>query len=218
MPNFQLANIDQINTVVAPNMSRRRKDMTLYAFPNFNKCDALLYFPSTMARHLNSGDHSSLSELIGTHFHKNCIAELYCGSEMRLGVAKLLDLFEVANDMHPDSVMCMHSTKVVDNEIRSTLYFKSTESRVIYESLKRTVVDPAFSSMFTGSRADRLREQLSFGSKSEEERLAICSLAESDADYIVYGQLDLRMLFDDSKRVVNVKFNANLSSVIQVQL
>ena len=219
MPNFQLADMDHINMVVAPNMSRRRKDFTLYAFPNFNKCDALLYFPSTMARHLNSGDNSSLSELFAAHFHKNCVAELYCGSAMQLGTAKLLDLFELANDLHPDSMMCMHSTKVVENEIRATLYFKSTECHVIYESMKRTVVDPAFARMFTGSRAQQLKESINHcNSISEEEQLAIFSLAESNADYIVYGQLDLRLLFDDTKRVVNVKFTPTLTSVIQVQI
>jgi len=218
MPNFQLPDMDQITMVVAPNMSRRRKDFTLYAFPNFNKCDALLYFPSTMARHLNSGDNSSLSELFAAHFHKNCVAELYCGSEMRLGVGKLLDLFELANDLHPDSMMCMHSTKVVDNEIQATLYFKSTECYVIYESMKRMVVDPAFAGMFTGSRVDRLKESINFSNKSEEDVLAIYSLAESDADYIVYGQLDMRLRFDDTKRVVNVKFTPTLTSVIQVQI
>jgi len=113
--------------------------------------------------------------------------------------------------------MCMHSTKVVDNEIQASLYFKSTDTRAIYESMKRTVVDPAFAGMFTGTRADRLMRSITCRMTSIDEQLALYALAESDADFVMYCHLDLRLLFDDSRRVVNIKFNPTLTSLIEVQ-
>jgi len=84
------------NTSTTKCTTKKRKFMALCPFPSFHKCNALLYFPSAMARHLNCGDLPSLSELFATHFHKNCAVEVFCGTEYRLSVTKLLDfLFNV---------------------------------------------------------------------------------------------------------------------------
>ena len=171
-----------------------------------------------MSRHLNSGDNLALSELFDTHFHRNCVVELNCGKQMKFDTAGLLNLLVIANDNHPDSIVCMHSTKVVNNEVHSKLYFKSTDTRTIFESMKRTVIDPTFAGIFTGTRADRLKRVITCNMSSEQECAALSSLAESDADYIVYCQVDLQLQFDESRRVAKISFTPTLTSLIEVRV
>lgn len=214
LTKFHLPEMDNINIVTAPNMSRRIKDLTFYAFPNFNKCDALLYFPSTMARHLNSGDFPSLLELLNTHLHKNCNVHLLSGRTTSLNPEQFVNLFELSNEFYPDSVMCMHSTKVVDNEIRAKLYFKFTDNNAIYQSLVRRITGTAFAPHFLPQRSLQMFEAFNIN-KDREDVLTMCTLLDSDCDVVVYGSVDLRLSFDETtKRVMDVKFIAEVSSII----
>jgi len=215
MTKFHMPELDNINLVTAPNMSRRIKDLTFYSFPNFNKCDALLYFPSTMARHLNTGDFPSLLELLNTHLHKNCSVHLLSGRTTSLNPGQFVNLFELANEFYPDSVMCMHSTKVVDNEIRAKLYFKFTDNKAIYESLIRRITGTAFAPHFLPIRSLQMKEAFNVHNMSEEGMSSLCTLLDSDCDVVVYGSVDLHLSFDETtKRVMDVKFISELSSVV----
>eukprot|EP01032_Pedospumella_encystans_P011114 gene11114-12951_t len=201
--------------VTAPNMSRRVRDLTLYAFPKFNKCDSLLYFPSTMAQHLNSGDFSSLSELLSSHLHKNCSVQLISGRIISLTPPMLVGLFEHCNDLYPDSIMCMHSTKVVENEIRANLHFKFTDNKVIYESFVRKIASTPYAHLFTMQRSEHVLKCFKAGSTIEEDLNAICVLMDTEPEVVIYGKIELRLVFDETtKRVMDVQFVSTLTSVV----
>jgi len=196
-------------------MSRRSKDFTLYAFPNFNKCDALLYFPSTMARHLNSGDHMSLSDLFNSHFHKSCQVQIVSDKTTHLSSDTLLGLFQIMTEIHPDSMLLMHTTKVVESEIRSTLYFKGTDTDVIFQSLKRSMTEPTFVGLFAQTRAEHLKGKFNLREKPETERHSIINLIESGADVVVYGKIEMKLSFDENtKRVMNVRMDSEFTSIV----
>ena len=219
VPNFHLPELNNVVMVVAPNMSRRSKDFTLYAFPNFNKCDALLYFPSTMARHLNSGDHMSLTDLFNAHFHKNCQVQIVSDKMTHLSSDKLLGLFQIMNEVHPDSMLLMHTTKVVDSEIRSTLYFKGTDTDVIFQSLKRSITEPTFAGLFAKTRAEHLIQNFHLQKKPETERHSIISLIESGVDVVVYGKIEMKLSFDENtKRVMNVRMDSEFTSIVETTI
>jgi hypothetical protein len=117
----------------SPNMSKKIGGTKLYPFPSFDKCDSLLFFPSTFSSCVNSADLSSLEKLLRQRTDKNCTFHA-CGKEMDLDA--YIGMFEMMNEMHPDSVTCVHQTKVVENQIRVTFYFKYTENKFL-----RTVVE-----------------------------------------------------------------------------
>lgn len=216
MTTFLLPEVDSItsNLVTAPNMSRRVRDLTLYAFPKFNKCDSLLYFPSTMAQHLNSGDFSSLSELLSAHLHKNCSVQLVSGRNVSLTPPMFVGLFELCNELYPDSIMCMHSTKVVDNEIRSNLHFKFTDNKIIYESFVRKISGTDYASLFSKQRSEHIVQCFKANLIVEKDLQTICMLMDTEPEVVVYGRVELRLLFDETtKRVMDVKFISTLTSV-----
>lgn len=202
------------NASKAPNLSRKFRDLKLYAFPSFDKCDSLVFFPSTMSRHLNSGDFSGLTNLMNQHLHKNCLVRISPHSNIRLNAPMFIKLFEVMNDAHPDSVMCVHTTKVVDNAIGAKMYFKFTDSQVINNSMARTVTDSMFNPMFARRRSSRFQDNMDMSSKTEQERQALTAIVDSDVDLVVYGKIDLKLSFDDaSKKVVGIDFLCEFTSL-----
>lgn len=198
--------------VVSPNMSLTTTDTNLYAFPRFNKCDALLYFPSTMASYINSGDHVSLSELLVSQLHNNCPIQMMPFS-LNLLPSTFLEFTSFLNEVFPDVIMCMHFTRVVDDEVRSKLYFKATSNRVLYESVTRAMSGSPFAALFPASRSDHLKLRFDGPSKPAEERLALSRLIDADEDVLMYGSIDFRLLIDEHTRKVKaLKFDTQLTS------
>lgn len=195
------------------------RSMKLFVFPDFDKCDALLYFPTTMSRHLNSGDFDAFTRLVNSHCHKNCdfVLPVFSKTPSRFSSARFLDLFQLMNELHPDSVMCCYSTKVVENEIQARLYFKLTDSIVLNDAMSRTVTDPVFAGILMRERNEKFREELQVYQKSEHEQRQISELLESGEDLTVYGQVDLGLQFDDTtKKVTGLKFFAKFTSLSHV--
>lgn len=174
----------------------------LLAFPVFDKRDSLLYFPHSVSRHLNSGDHDALSKLMHSYLHGKWTYH------------RMLEMFYFSTEVHPDSLMCVHSTKVVENQIFSTMYFKSTDCKLLNNSLRRTILDPTVLHMIT-ARDDRLKGEIaSYGNLSDEEQQRMVSLVDSDEDLVIYGRMDLQMTMDShTKKVTGLSFNAILTSV-----
>lgn len=221
IPGIHNSLLDEIaqNASKAPNLSRKFRGLKLYAFPSFDKCDSLVFFPSTMTRHLNSGDFDSLTSLMNAHLHKNCQVRISPHSNIRLNAPMFVKLFEVMNDAHPDSVMCVHTTKVVENAIAAKMYFKFTDSQVINNSMARTVTDSMFSPMFSRRRSSRFEDNMDLASKSEQERRAITAIVDSEVDLIVYGKIDLKLTFDDtSKKVVGIDFLCEFTSLSTTEI
>jgi hypothetical protein len=57
----------QLGSGTFPTMSRKRKAQQLFVFPSFDKCDSLVFFPSSFARCVNSYDMKELGKLFASH-------------------------------------------------------------------------------------------------------------------------------------------------------
>jgi len=127
----------------------------------------------------------------------------------------LVGLFEHCNDLYPDSIMCMHSTKVVENEIRANLHFKFTDNKAIYEAFVRKIASTPYGHLFTMQRSEHVLQCFNTGSTVEEDLNAICILMDTEPEVVVYGKVELRLMFDETtKRVMDVQFISTLTSVV----
>jgi hypothetical protein len=206
-------------------VKKRKKDcqapcqaprLRLVAFPNFEKCDSLIYFPHTLARLVNSNDKVSLARLLNSYFAASCEFR-YMSEPMSCTVPyrRLPDIVELAWVSHPDYMICVHDTKVVDNVISATTYFKYTECKYITDSVRRMTTDPLCLELLE-SPTERLKRELRIDTKSEQERQEICAILDSDSsqDVVVYGRADITLMFDYfTKKVVALQFAMHLSSV-----
>ncbi|MGB4191208.1 MAG: hypothetical protein WBJ81_01485, partial [Rickettsiales bacterium] len=180
-----------------PNVSRG-KPAVLYAFPSFDKCDSLLYFPTSMSRLSNSGDLAGLTKLIKTHFHKRCITEM---EGAQLDLAGTLKLFEVYDMLCPDSMECVTQTKVIENCIEATLVAKYTESNFLYQMVEQKVKGTPFQAMLRGSRSAFLRSA-KFADEAVQEQFRASDLPDSGLDFTVHASLHFKLTFDDMHRKV----------------
>lgn len=113
----------------------------------------------------------------------------------------------------------MHTTKVIDCEVRSTLFYKGTDTDVIYQSFKRSITDPTFTNLFTQTRAEFLKGKFNLLEKPESERHSIISLIESGVDAVVYGKMELKLSFDkNTRRVMNVRMDSEFTSIVETTI
>jgi hypothetical protein len=180
-----------------PNMSRARPAV-LYAFPSFDKCDSLLFFPTSMSRLSNSGDLTGLTKLVKTHFHRNCVTVL---KSTNLDLPGTLKMFEIYDMLCPDSMECVSQTKVIENTIEATLVAKYTESNALYHSVRQKLLGTPFEGFLGGSRSEFLRNA-TFVDEAAQEEFRASSLPESGLDFTVHASLYIKLTFDDLHRKV----------------
>jgi len=197
-----------------PNVSRRPPTATLYAFPSFDKCDSLVYFPSTFARHINTGDVRGIEKLLSSHATKDCDVRM-CFSDLKLTTRTIVRMYEILDVMRPDSFMVMHSTKIIENEVRALVYVKATDNKVIHDSVSRTITDPMFAPLFNTARSDGLKMVVDMQrERSHEEREKLLALADSNDDLVVYVHTEFVLRFDDTtKKVTHFSISTKTSSL-----
>lgn len=202
-----------------PNMSRRTRDTMLYAFPSFDRCDSLLFFPSSLARHLNSGDIPSVAKLFLTHMDKNCSIDSFKSSPHKMTVQNLVRVYEILNELQPDKITCMHSTRVEENQIKSVGFMKFTNCRSIYNSVASMIKDTHFSPIFKHTWENHLRYKI-----EKEEDLPLetkeryLALVETGCDLVVYGKIEVILTVDDlTKKVSKLTLNMKTTSVEEVK-
>ena len=203
------------------NVSRRPPSAILYAFPTFDKCDSLLYFPNTMTRHLNSGDMVSLTKLFNCHFDKKISFELSNCLHAVSTTQQLLKSYEYSNDLQPDRIMCVHSTKVIENQIVATIHMKFTDCASLYQSVFGRILSSTDQS-FLAMTGDRVADMKFYIVNDEylldsvkQEYLA---LADSGADFVVYVQLITTLTYDDmTKKITSLGCSGRLSSMHAVE-
>ena len=188
-----------------PNMSEKIGGSKLYAFPLFDKCDSLLFFPSTFAALLNSADLPSLTKLLKLRTDKNCAFHT-CGQAMDLD--KYMNVFEMVNELHPDSVTCVHQTKVIENKIHTVMYFKYTENKTIRSAVERTLTDEHLLRVCPTPRSVTPAFAAFLANKPDEEHFRLKTLICSDDDMVMYGQATLVLTFDDVTRKIT-RFEGN---------
>ena len=194
-------------------VARRLNKPILYAFPSFDKCDSLLYFPSTFTRHLNSSDFKSLSKLFSNYLDKNCDINML-RIPIKPTVTNFTAFLEATNDLHPDQTMCVHTTKVIENQIRATIYSKFTECRAIYTAMQRTVQSEVQESLIKAAHPDNIKARLEGEDLTQEFKDNVVSLIEKGDDVVVYVKCDMVLTLDElSKKVVSLMFDATLTDV-----
>lgn len=187
----------------------------LYVFPHFDKCDSLLFFPSALARHLNCDDMHAAKKLVITHLTDDCDIRIDICPGRRFDVKTLLKVTQLQNELQPDRIMCVHSTKVIENQIRSTVYFKFTECKSITEGVERENEDPQLQDcVFHTERSDRLKKRVFEAGLSEQETQRQCALIDTNQDLLIYVTLDFVITFDDlTKKVTNLDMSGRLTSM-----
>lgn len=195
-----------------PNVSKRCPTNILYAFPNFDKSDSLLYFPHTMTRHLNSGDMDGLKRLMLSHADRKCQVILNAGAPA-ITPRSLLLMSAIMHDLRPDMIMCVRATQVVENEIRALAYWKYTDVHSIYEGVVRAITDPVMKPMFSNKSSRRVRAGLQYGMDPHELQLQM-ELIDSGADLLFYGAVDITLTFDPiTKKIVRLGFVPKTTSL-----
>lgn len=177
-----------------PNMSRKKQGTRLYPFPSFDKSDSLLFFPTTFTSCLNSGDYVSLGKLIKSRVDSDCemtIAGQKMDPDMCVGT------FEISHEAHPDTICCVHSTKVVGNQIRSFMYFKYTENKALRIALEKSARDTSLLKFCPTPQSNTAALYSFLSTKSPEERLALSALVETAEEIVVYGTSVLTLTFED---------------------
>lgn len=186
----------------------------IVAFPSFDKSDALIHLPSTLSRYMNSGDLQAASKLLLSHLHKDCVFDMPHHPLGHYKTRNFVNLLTVVSDIHPDSVMCVHQTKVEENTIWASMYMKFTDCRSIRESVRSTVVDPTILPMICESREQQVQKILEDGDRSEEELENFRALANTKEDILMYIRAELVLTVDTiTKKVSQFRIQARTTSM-----
>ncbi len=182
-----------------PNMSRKSHKTKLYPFPSFDKCDSLLFFPSTFTSCLNSGDFVSLNKLMNSRIEKNCQVNL---CDLVMDVTMLEKVFGCLNELRPDTIMCVHTTKVVGNQIRALIYFKYTDNKTLFERMQRTYPDKEVIAICAAPSSGPVKLQEFIDSKPVHERAALTNLVFGSNEVLIYGRTFMTLTFDDFTKTI----------------
>lgn len=185
----------------------------LVAFPQFDKCDSLVYFPHSYARHLNCGDVAATSALLYTHADKDCQVKCVCGTETYFYPVKHLKMIlNMSNDLGPDRIMCVHTTKVVENQIRSVIYMKLTDSQSLYSAICDNADDPAYKQL--SKRSHRFQQFLTQPELDAEVKQVVKDHSQVDDDVLLYMRMDFVLTFDDrTRKITCIESDVQLTSI-----
>lgn len=175
----------------------------LYAFPSFDKSDALIYLPSTLTRYMNSGDMQAASKLLLSHLDKDCVVNLPHHPSGFMNTKTLIKLLNLVSDIHPDSVMCVHQTKVEGNQIWASIYIKFTDCRTIRDSVRKSISDPALKTMLDISREEQVRKSLTSEERTEEQKQHFLTLADTKDDILIYLSTEVVLTVDEITKKVS---------------
>lgn len=199
-----------------PNMSRRTRDTLLYAFPSFDRCDSLLFFPSSLARHLNSGDIPSVAKLFLAHMDKNCSVDCFKSSPHKMTTQSLVRVYEILNELQPDKITCIHSTRVEGNQIKSVGFMKFTNCRSIYNSVSSMIKDTHFSPIFQHTWENHLRYKIEKEDLPQETKDQYLALVDTGCDLLVYARMEIVLTVDDlTKKISSMHLQMKTTSVHQ---
>jgi len=183
-----------------PNMSRKHGGTKLHPFPVFDKCDSLIFFPAQFTSILNSGDFNSFRRLMKTRFDKDCVVNLCAG--LAVNVPMFVKCFEFMEQLRPDTVMCVHTTKVVGNQICSLIYFKFTESKPLRAAVIKSCSDQAVVHICQPTNHNDAKMVPFLSSKTEKERARLSKIIYEADEMVVYGTTYLTLTFDDVTKCV----------------
>lgn len=194
-----------------PNMSRTTQGTKLCPFPVYNKCDSLEFFPAAFTSLLNSGDFNNFRRLMKTRFDRDCLVSLCDG--LLLDVSMFVKCFEYMNELRPDTVMCVHTTKVVGNKICALLYFKFTESKTLRAAVEANYPDKEIVDLCHPPAHNEGKLLPFLDSKSEEERERLAKIAFEADEMVVYAMSYMTLTIDEvSKQVTRFDLDSEFTS------
>ena len=200
-----IANTNQVNALSVvlfgakqsrpkPPSRMKNRPPVLYAFPSYDKCDSLIYFPTALSRLLNSSDFDNLSKLFKTHLDNNCNFDFGC-RRLKPTIANLMEIFTFSAELYPDWFMCAHSTSVVENQIRTTVHLKFSDIKSIKDSLLHTKTTPTQCSILQESIE---RDQYETYGLNEQEHQIIKEKLRESTDLVVYIRMEIILTVDQS--------------------
>ena len=190
----------------------------LFAFPSFDKCDALLFLPSTLARHLNSADMPAASKLLHSHLAPSCEIFVAVLSEKSISVSAYVKFNEMLAEMLPDQIMCVHSTKVVENQISAVVYMKGTACKSVFSSVASMSsyeqLDAPLKPFFGRDRENTLKLAIKRDHPYLEEKTPLHAQAESELDLLLYVRINMVLTIDEvCKKVTRIDISNTLTDV-----
>lgn len=192
-----------------------------YLFPEIPqsvRCDTMAFFPTAFANCLNSGNNVGLSDLVRVHLDQQCDIRLMC-HESRLSCYSFLKFFELMNEIHPDRIMHVSTTDIVDNQVTAAVYMKYTDCKLLYQAVARTVTDPSLLRVVPATRAQYLSTRMQIEGRPEEERNQLNKLVDSDFDLVVYGCVYVHMTVDaKTRKATGLKMSGDMHSAHVAQL
>lgn len=209
-----------VNSIQCRQYLRRRSsgsvsgEFKLYAFPTFDKCDSLLFFPTTIAAICNSGDMPALAKLLYSRASKDCKVNVNVISSQDMTVKAYLKTQALVIELHPDIILCVHTTRVEGNEIRASMVLKFTASKALYAALSRLKRESASSAFFSVDRTEGLKHIIRVEDIPDEERLQFYALLDTDLDLVIHKRSEMVLTFDDtSKKLTRMSIKCRLTGI-----
>lgn len=208
--------------LLKPNMSRRTRDPILYAFPSFDRCDSLLFFAHSLARHLNSGDIPSVAKLFASHLSSSChiqsVKASYSGNQSiirpTMDIPTMLRMYEIHDDIFPDRISCVRSVQVDGNQIKALMYIKFTNSPAIFSAVAGATKEPLFASFFGKDWKSLQRQKIEEDDRPEQEKEEIFKMVDEGRDMVVHARMQYTLTIDDRTRKIKAwKAVMNTTSV-----
>jgi hypothetical protein len=183
------------------------------SFPSFDKSDATIYFASSFARLMNSGDEVGLSKLITSHCAKDLTVNL-TKDGFFAPVSQYIDMLSISSALQPDSVMCMNSTKVVDNKIFAVLLQKYTDVAEMYRVSNCIVTDSKYKPLFVGERKFIFSRRFSLDKRDTSKRQLILDFLDRNVDLQIYNRIDVVLtLHEHTKKIIHYDYLTTSTSV-----
>lgn len=192
-----------------------------YLFPEISQsvhCDTMAFFPTAFANCLNSGNNIGLADLIRVHLDQQCDIRLMC-NESSMSCYSFLKFFELMNEIHPDRIMHVSTTDIVDNQVTAAVYMKYTDCKLLYEAVARTVTDPSLLRVVPATRSQYLSTRMKIENRPDEERDMLNKLVDSDFDLVVYGCVYVHMTVDaKTRKATGLQMSGDMHSAHVAQL
>ena len=187
-----------------------RKSTPGSIFTVYDRCDSLLSFPDSFVSCVNSGDHSSLHKLMKSRINQHCEITLL---RQKLNVSTFVELWELMDELHPDMVMHVHTTKVVKNQVRARLFFKFTENKTLRNALARSMNRSKGLELCPESRTFLPKVVKSMAHRSEEDRQHVIDLVSRAEELVGFGSSLMSITFDEySKHITNLEMKCEVPS------
>eukprot|EP01031_Cornospumella_fuschlensis_P029168 gene29168-35201_t len=178
----------------------------------FDRTNYLIYLPTIVMKHLNSGDITSLRNVLKSRSIKNMeFLAPYIPLPI-LGYFHLVKFYEMILAYHPDAVSFVTSLAVYGNEICSTFSFKGTDNVVINKHLSQQLAGVETGPYFSSSRGS-LADKIERGSKSAEELERVKQLERTNLDLTVYGKGLMRIIFNEHKKIKRFELTCSFVDV-----